>query len=306
MGHSEDSVRDHDDLVASVRAAVATERESSAEPQRYELPQHEPEPAEHAPDEAQLQEQQPERKQTRDGRGRFASASASGAAEPADQQRPPTSWSEQAKSEWEKLIPELREAVLKRESEIQNGQRQYQDERQQFRDIQTALEPYRESFQRHGHATYASAVQHLAGLSDFFEKNPVGATAHVLSNSNLSQQQYLQIAANAMQRAGIDPRTLGQGGISQEQLEQHVQARIQAAMQEAGQRVDAYVKAQVQQQLAQARQNDQRLQSKIRAAGASMNGAPYGAGNGTPIRRSGGSQFDDIAGVVLDAIRSHS
>ncbi len=51
---------------------------------------------------------------------------------------PPVTWAADAKAEWTKLSPALKAAVLKREAEIQNGGRQWSEEKRRY---ESALDP---------------------------------------------------------------------------------------------------------------------------------------------------------------------
>ena len=284
--------QDHQDLLASVRQAVATER---AEQPESEQPEAEQIGADIA---AQLTAQEQQRAsgedkpaQRRNARGQFASA------EP-DRPMPPTSWSQQARDEFAKLSPAVQEAVLKRESEINNGFQQYSDGRQRLQEIDQIMGPRREMLAQLGYRSDAEAINQLVNLSEAWRTDPLNTTLHVVNNSHLSQQQRMQLGASILQSAGVDVRQLGQGGVNPQQIERLKQQWIAESLPQ----VQRWAAEQIQAALTQDRQQRQRTEQKVRASNASLNGAPHGASSGNGVRRTGVGQFGSIQDDVREAI----
>jgi hypothetical protein len=201
--------------------------------------------------------------------------------------------------------------VLKRETEMESGRQTYASERQRLHEIETIMAPRRETLKGFGFSSDSQAINHILGWSDMLMHSPAEAIHHVAQGSpHLSREHAAQLGAYFMHRAGIDPRSLGQGGHSPQQLEQHVQARIQQAAEEARPHIAQYVQEQIRAALAQQQQQfaqRERAYRKMSAANASLNG--YGTaqgGNVTPIRRTGTGQYgemvDDVRAAV-DALR---
>jgi hypothetical protein len=314
--HVDDNFADHDHMLDSVRSAMALHGGSAPDMRDFPAesagnPRGDSEPAldqQHADQHeanaaaaervASLLAQPEERKQGRDAKGRFASAAAASV----DQlSGPPTSWSEQAKAEFARLSPEVQQAVLKRETEMQNGRQQWQDEQGRLRDIEQVIAPRREMYARMGVKNDAEAVAYIFNLAEVYDRDPAGFLAHSLQGTQMSRDQAIGMANMLYQRAGLNP----QGGPSPQHLEQLKAQWIQESLPH----VQQYVQEQVQAALRQAeeqRHAQERVRQKSRAANASLHGAPYGSGNVTPIRKgnSGSGSFGEIADAVREAMHS--
>jgi hypothetical protein len=311
--HVEESDHDNEHLFESVRSAIHSH--GGEAPDGYEPQQHEHEPAsDHTVDQHEVnaaaaeqvaallaQPEQTERKQGRDAKGRFASAAAASVDQPVG---PPTSWSPEAKADWDRMSPAQQQAVLKRESEMQSGRAQWQDEQSRLRDIEQVMAPRREMYQRMGVRNDSEAIAYIFNLAESYDRNPVGFLAHSLSGTQMSREQAVEMANMLYQRAGVDPRSLGHGPSPQ-----HLEQLKAAWVQESLPHVQRYVAEQVQAALRQAeeqRHAQERVRQKSRAANASLNGAPYGS-NVTPIRKSSDTgSFGEIQDAVRQAMYSHS
>lgn len=114
-------------------------------------------------------ETQPEQKST----------SADSAAKASDTQpstaadAPPVGWTADAKAEWSKLSPAIKAAVIKRETEISNGGRQWSEER---RRLDGLVAPIRERAARHG-ISEQEGIQRLVAAQDMLERDPHTAIA---------------------------------------------------------------------------------------------------------------------------------
>jgi hypothetical protein len=339
---------DHQHLLDSVRDAME-QHHSEAEPS-HQPTDHEHHDAEHRENSqaatdmglqvANLMNQEERQRSTeqsknkRDSRGRFASSTSSdnGSARPdlalnvaaeATVAGPPTSWSAEAKADWERLPPHLQAAIVKREAEVSQGFSQYRDRTQSAAQIESMLAPRRQTFQQYG-LNDAQAIERLMVVSDGLARNPAGTLAFLSEQFGVQPQQ-------------VFPSL--QGAPSQEQIESYVQQRISTAQAQAEvQRFEAkapehygLVKGLMAQLLQhgaassmqddyrqacqhhpavqsieQQRRDRDRLEKKMRASGHSLNGAPHGVA-ATPPRSNGrATKFGDVADDVRAAMASLS
>lgn len=106
---------------------------------------------------------------------------------PSTAPEPPTSWSADAKAEWLKLSPALQQAVIKRETEINEGGRRWSEEK---RAVETMLDPIRQQAQRTG-LSFDEGFKRLVSMSEWMERDP-SAAIRALAQSygvNLAQPQ---------------------------------------------------------------------------------------------------------------------
>jgi hypothetical protein len=342
---------DHADMLDAVRSAMEThsEAESSHQPveheQLHEGADHARAATEMGLQVAALMNQEERQrgdqsKQQRDARGRFSSATSTdvnvagsvhetaGAlhvpeAPAAAPNKPPSSWSPEAKADWPNLSPAVQQAALKREDEVSRGFQDYRGRSQQHAEIENVIAPRRQRLAQFGFGSDAQAINHLLTISDGFSSNPIGT---------------LQFLA---QQAGIGPEQLFPGMHSGQQVEALIAQRVQMALAQAevqrfeqkapefyglvrsrmgellqsgaaATMADAYKQAIAQhpavQSIEQQRQVRERRERQIRAANASLNGAPHGV-SATPPRsngRSSNGKFGDIADDVRAAMASLS
>jgi hypothetical protein len=210
-------------------------------------------------------QREPDQAQRRDSRGRFVSSDP-GPDLSAAPSGPPTSWSEAARTQWQQLSPEIQQAIIKRETEMENGRQHYADERERLRSIDEVIAPRRQYLAQAGFTSDAEALNHLLTFSDGFARNPLGT---------------LQFLAHQF---GIRPEQVV-GGPSRQQIEAHIQERVQA-------------------ELAKAEKQRQRVVQKTKAANASLNGAPHGISSAPTAKRNGKGSFGDVADDVRQAINS--
>lgn len=126
----------------------------------------------------------------RDERGRFtkaeqeaqdAAAATVSDADPAKDQpaqqsnavEPPTSWSADAKAEWQKLPPALQQAVSKREAEMSAGQQRWSEEKRGFEET---LAPLRQVAQSLG-IDERTGLNRLLSADQYLRRDPANAIA---------------------------------------------------------------------------------------------------------------------------------
>ena len=83
----------------------------------------------------------------------------------------PAGWSAEAKAEFGKLPPAVQAAVIKRESEINDGGARWSEEK---KTLLSHFEPLRETSNRYG-VHPAEALKRLATANDYLERDPAGA-----------------------------------------------------------------------------------------------------------------------------------
>jgi hypothetical protein len=239
---------------------------------------------------------------------------------------PPSSWSAEAKAQFNELPPAVQAAIAKREGEISNGFSQYRDRTQSAAQIEQMMAPRRQAFQQYGMKSDAEAIERLLLVSDGMATNPSGTLAFLAQQFGVAPHQ---VFSNM------------QSGPSQDQIEQFVQQRIETALAQtevqrfesrapehyglvkglmaqllqqgaAASMQDAYRQAcehhPAVQSIEQQRQVRERRERQIRAANASLSGAPHGV-SATPPRsngRSSNGKFGDIADDVRAAMASLS
>lgn len=91
--------------------------------------------------------------------------------QPSTAAEPPTSWSADAKAEWSKMSPAIQQAVLKRESEINEGGQRWSEEKRHYEGI---LAPVRAVAQRNG-VDEKEGLNRLLAANDYLERDPENA-----------------------------------------------------------------------------------------------------------------------------------
>jgi hypothetical protein len=343
---------DHGDMLDAVRSAMETHADSATEsPHSSEATIEQREADQSAVDmglavAAQLNAEDRQRsaepsKKTRDGRGRFTSATSTGVdsssvhgtadalhvplPEASAVQRPPSSWSPEAKAAFSDLPAAVQQAVLKREDEMNRGVQDYRARSQSHAQIESMMAPRRQAFQQYGMKSDAEAIERLLLVSDGMATNPSGTLAFLAQQFGVAPHQ---VFSNM------------QSGPSQDQIEQYVQQRIENALAQtevqrfeskapeyyglvkglmqqllqqgaAASMQDAYRQAcqhhPAVQSIEQQRQVRERRERQIRAANASLSGAPHGT-PATPPRSNSSShgKFGDVADDVRAAMASLS
>ena len=79
---------------------------------------------------------------------------------PIEMATPPNSWTAAAKAKWDKIDPDLRSEILKRESEVEKGFTKFDEERSVGKTFKEVLSPYMPMIQAEG-GTPVTAVQSL-------------------------------------------------------------------------------------------------------------------------------------------------
>lgn len=95
-----------------------------------------------------------------------AKASETAASTPQD--APPVGWTPDAKAEWSKLSPAIKAAVIKRETEIANGGRQWSEEKRRY---EAAISPIAQLTSRRG-LSVEQGIQALARAQAMLDENP--------------------------------------------------------------------------------------------------------------------------------------
>jgi hypothetical protein len=312
---------DNDDMMEAVRSAMeqhSQPEESYSEPETYSEPT---EPAEPSRSDRETGEQvaalidAEERK--RDIRGRFTKAEQQAQAFDVPS-GPPSSWSAEAKSEWERLPAQLQQAVLKREEEISNGFQQYSSERQRLRDIEGIMAPRRQTFQQFGMKSDAEAIERLLVVSDGFAQNPVGTLQMLAQHFGVrpeqifgQQQQSQESFNNTVRQQAVE---LAQEMIARYQVQEFernapadygqlkplmaaaITNGLAADMRSAYQVVTAPAR--------RASEEASRVNRKIAASNASLVGSPHGVAS--PAKSNFNGKFSDIADDVRAAMNALS
>lgn len=110
----------------------------------------------------------------------------------------PAGWPADAKAEWSKLPPAIQAAVIKRESEISNGGRQWSEEKRRYEE---ALTPVRAVAQRYGISEH-EGLKRLVAANDYLERDPVNALRWLAQSRGIDLSQ-LAAAPSATPR--VDP-----------------------------------------------------------------------------------------------------
>jgi hypothetical protein len=103
---------------------------------------------------------------------------------------PPTSWSIPAKSKWDALPQEVRDAIAKREDEVSSGFRDY-----------AALKPFAERAKQSG-TTLANVLQSYTAIEDMLRSDQRAGFLQIAQNMRLTQHQAGQLFAHLAQQLG--------------------------------------------------------------------------------------------------------
>lgn len=256
--------------------------------------------------------------------------------QPSTAVEPPKSWSADVKAEWSKLPPAVQQAVLKRETEINEGGRRWSEEKRQYDEV---LSPVRGLAQQHG-VDERETINRLLSANEWLERDPKGALAafakaygvdlNAPTNSNAPQRQADPRIAQLHQEVSGLKTTLQQREIAEassaiesfasspghEHFET-VKARMGQLM-EAGQATslnDAYeqaiwleptirpqlIAAQTASDLAARRASEKATADKARAGALSLNGSPVGG----PAPQAQ-PEYETVRDAVKAAWRQHA
>jgi hypothetical protein len=335
---------DHDHLIDSVRAAFSQHSEAHADPQAETL--HQPGEVEHQREAdqrsidmglavtAKLNDEDrrgEQSKPARDFRGRFTSTSATTGVDvaagalhvpEAPAAAPPSSWSPEAKALYNDLPQPIRDAIAKREAEVSQGFSQYRDRTQSAAQIEQMMAPRRQAFQQYGMKSDAEAIERLLLVSDGMAQNPAGTLAFLSQQFDVGPQQIfpgmqssqqvetiiaqrVQLALAQAEVQRFEQRAPEHYGLVKSLMGQLLQSGAASSM------ADAYKLAIAQhpavQSIEKQRRDRERREQRIRAADASLSGAPHGISE-TPPRsngRSSNGKFGDIADDVRAAMNAH-
>jgi len=251
--------------------------------------------------------------------------------------KPPTSWPAEAKNEFVKLPPAVQQAVLKREDEMANGSKQYSEERQRLRSLEGIIAPRREYYQRFGFKNDVEAINHLFTLSDSMERDPAGTIAHLARHYGVDltkpsgqqpqqiqpQQQPVNIQEQVSEAVAMQFAKMTVQEFEQNAPEHYQDVKpLMTLLLEKGQASDlqdAYDKAvwmnpDIRTKMLEAQRAKEqqelvakqatKVQQKVKAANASLNGAPHGVPSTAPKPAGAKGQFGDVADDVRAAISS--
>jgi hypothetical protein len=258
-------------------------------------------------------------RQGRDTRGRFASKTEAqpqglepqAIEQPAQQTAagsrvpvPPPGWTAAAKADWAKLSPAVREAVAKREQETSAGFKLYAERFKDLEPIRDMIVPRLQHLEQYGIKSAPEAINHLLTFSDALIKNPVGTIAGLVQRYGMSPEQIFGPGA-------------GQGGPSQQQIEEQVALRVaqQTVREFEADPPPHYetVKPIMANLMATGRATamrqaynlaikslpihpEHKIASKIRASNASLSGAPHGVSS----KRTNGAAKGTFGEVTED------
>ena len=186
-----------DDIMGDIRSAM--EGAEQPEPQMQEQAVNPDEPAKELEKEPEAPEEG-EKGPARGPDGKFVAKTDEPAqdaaqqplnevAEPPSQAvtRPPSSWAPAAKAEFDKLPESVRQAVMKREQEIDSGLRRKSEELKRYEPLEQALAPHRQKWALAG-VDEATAVKQLLAASDWLDRDPQAALAHLARQYGVNLQ----------------------------------------------------------------------------------------------------------------------
>lgn len=147
----------------------------------------------------------------------------------------PSSWSPEAKAEWDKLPPVIKAQALKREQDISRAVQQSADRVKRAESIEKIIEPHKGLLSR----SYASTEAGITDLLNTFQAsidNPLGFAAWFLQSRGINPQQLSGVMQQSAQAQPQDPnvaallnRVTGlEGQITQRQQEEKQQLESQA------------------------------------------------------------------------------
>lgn len=108
---------------------------------------------------------------------------------------PPPGWSVPAKAAWEKIPPEVRDAIAKREQEVSSGFKQYE-----------GLRPFAERAAKGGQSL-ANVVQAYVAMEDTLRRDPAKGFASLAERLGMTQHEYAQFSLQQAQRYGAAPQS---------------------------------------------------------------------------------------------------
>jgi hypothetical protein len=336
---------DHADMFDAVRSAMETHADSETEPPHSSEAriEHQREADQSSIDmglavAAQLNAEDRHRgeqsKQIRDARGRFSAATSTGEADsvhdaagalhvPEAPAAPPSSWSADAKALFNDLPQPIRDAIAKRETEVSRGFEDYRNRTERHADIENVIAPRRQYLAEFGFRNDAEAVNHLLTISDGFRANPAGTLNFLATQMGIRPEQIFpglqsgpQVEAVVEQRvqqrlaeaevARFEKAAPEHYGLVKGLMSQLLQGGAASTMQDAYRQACQHHPA--VQSIEGQRRDRERRDRQIRAASASLSGAPHGVA-ATPPRSNGkssGGRFGDIADDVRAAMAALS
>ena len=128
----------------------------------------------------------------------------------------PTAWVSAAKAEWKNLPPAVKQAVVKRESDIARGVEQLKSH---YSEIDQALAPFAAAIRQHN-ATPGAAIQRMFQWHQYLQRDPLRGFAELAQTYGLTLQQLADATGGQQQQ---QPQA---GGIDQRYLQQLVQQEV--------------------------------------------------------------------------------
>lgn len=104
---------------------------------------------------------------------------------------PPTSWSIKAKSQWDSLAPDLKEAIAKRETEVSTGFKEYE-----------GLKPFVQRARQSGQSL-PQVLQAYVGIDDLLRQDQGRGFSQIAQNIGLTQHQAGALFAQLAQAHGF-------------------------------------------------------------------------------------------------------
>lgn len=111
----------------------------------------------------------------------------------------PAGWPADAKAEWSKLTPAIQAAVIKRESEINEGGRRWSEEKRRYEET---LTPVRAIAKRYG-VDERESIQRLATAAEFMDRDPVNGLRWMARSYGLDLKQLADATVQTAPR--VDP-----------------------------------------------------------------------------------------------------
>ncbi len=210
-----------DDIANDIRAAFDAQAVETPEPVEIEAAVEQP-----APEPEETGEEGRKRgpdgkflaKETEQAQDNTGPASKDGEEQPSNAvSRVPSSWSPAAKAEFDKLPVPVRQAVAKRELEIEQGLFRKAEELKRYEPLERVIAPHRQKWQVAG-IDEATAVNQLLAASDWLEKDPAQAIAYLARQYGVS----LQGQAGSPQPSQQAPAQTGQANPEIEQLKAQI------------------------------------------------------------------------------------
>ena len=138
---------------------------------------------------------------------------------------PPPGWSKESKAVFATLPPSVQADVLKRETEVSNGFKQYSDKSKRYDELDAILAPRRATLQQLGVANDAQAINALLQWEEYVRTRPVQAIQELARSRNIDLSQ---LAQSTGQLSDASPDAMTQLRPVLDQVVQPLQAQLQS------------------------------------------------------------------------------